>query len=115
MLCCAIWRAEKTGMMANEKDNSWFLPASEIERALDRAVDGLARMDSELLVQLACLCREWDAKGAQPIPHAVHARLSWKLLLLDRLLRQTQINLNVLGLQPGQYVRRAGCGILSRR
>ena len=102
-------------MTANEMGRSRFLFASEIERALDRAIDGLTRMDTELLVQLACLCREWDAKGRQPIPDAVHARLSWKLLLLDHLLRQTRLNLNVLGLQPGRYLRQNSCGIVARR
>ena len=79
-------------------------PAAEIERTLDRVIDGLVNMDAEILVQLACLCREWEAKGRRlSVSNATHARLSWKLLLLDRLLRQTRINLNVLGLEPGTY------------
>lgn len=88
------------------------LTVTEMERVLDRAIDGLSRMDSELLVRLACLCREWEIKsGRLPIPNAERARLSWKLLLLDRLLRQTRTNLNVLGLQPGQYPGRNGRGL----
>jgi hypothetical protein len=79
-------------------------PATEIERTLDRVIDGLANMDAELLMQLAGLCRDWETKGPHLyISNATHARLSWKLLLLDRLLRQTRINLNVLGLEPRQY------------
>jgi hypothetical protein len=55
-------------------------------------------------MQLASLCRDWEAKGRPLyVSNATHARLSWKLLLLDRLLRQTRINLNVLGLEPRQY------------
>lgn len=88
------------------------LSVAEMERVLDRAIDGLSKMDSELLVRLACLCREWEIKsGRLPIPNAERARLSWKLLLLDRLLRQTRTNLNVLGLQPGQYPGRNGRGL----
>lgn len=91
-------------MTGNEMDSSCSLSLPEMERVLDRAIDGLSRMDSELLVRLACLCRDWEIKGARlPVSQAERARLSWKLLLLDRLLRQTRTNLNVLGLQPGQY------------
>ena len=87
-------------MAREEIERSWYLPTAEIERVLDRVIDGLAKMDAELLVQLACHCREWEGKGPElAISNAVHARLSWKLLLLDRLLRQTRINLNVLGLE----------------
>ena len=90
-------------MTRDGMDGLWS-PASEIEQTLDRAIDGLANMDAELLTQLAALCRDWEAKGPHLyISHATHARLSWKLLLLDRLLRQTRINLNVLGLEPRQY------------
>jgi hypothetical protein len=90
-------------MTRNGTDNPWFLPAAEIERTLDRVIDGLATMDADLLIQLACHCREWEAKGRRlSVSDTTHARLSWKLLLLDRLLRQTRINLNVLGLQPGR-------------
>ncbi|MDQ1452288.1 MAG: hypothetical protein QOK38_2154 [Acidobacteriaceae bacterium] len=89
-------------MTRSGTENPWFLQAAEIERTLDRVIDGLANMDADLLVQLACHCREWEAKGRRlSVSDATHARLSWKLLLLDRLLRQTRINLNVLGLQPG--------------
>ena len=90
-------------MTPDDMDESW-LPATEIERTLDRVIDGLASMDAEILMQLASLCRDWEAKGRPLyVSNATHARLSWKLLLLDRLLRQTRINLNVLGLEPRQY------------
>jgi hypothetical protein len=73
-------------------------------------------MDAEVLMQLSCLCREWEAKGQRlSISNATHARLSWKLLLLDRLLRQTRINLNVLGLTPGQYSPAEGYRAFARR
>lgn len=91
-------------MTDNEMGGSWSLSASEMERILDRAVDGLSRMDSEVLSQLAGICHEWDSRGTRMVvSHAERARLSWKLLLLDRLLRQTRTNLNVLGFRPGQY------------
>lgn len=91
-------------MAVNAMDSSWSLSVPEMERVLDRAIDGLSNMDSELLVRLACVCREWEIKSTRfPISHPERARLSWKLLLLDRLLRQTRTNLNVLGLQPGRY------------
>jgi hypothetical protein len=67
-------------------------------------------------MHLACLCSDWDAKGRRLyVPNAAHARLSWKLLLLDRLLRQTRINLNVLGLGPRQYLPADGYPALVRR
>ena len=89
--------------MAHE-GSTWSLPVAEIERVVDRVIDGLAKMDAELLIQLACHCREWEGKGAElAIPNSLHARISWKLLLLERLLRQTRINLNVLGLEGRRY------------
>jgi hypothetical protein len=103
-------------MMRDAMENSWCLPAAEIERVLDRVIDGLAKMDAELLVQLACHCRDWEGKGPEPaISNAVHARLSWKLLLLDRLLRQTRINLNVLGLEARGHSPADGYRAFTRR
>lgn len=96
-------------MAGNEVDSSWSQSVSEMERVLDRVIDGLSKMDSELLIRLACVCRELETKGTRLlVSSADRARLSWKLLLLDRLLRQTRTNLNVLGLQPGQYAPRDG-------
>jgi hypothetical protein len=97
--------------------NPWSVPAAEIEWTLDRVIDGLAKMDAELLAQLAGHCREWEAKGRRllSISDTVHARLSWKLLLLDRLLRQTRTNLNVLGLEPGRDSPLDGYRALARR
>jgi hypothetical protein len=87
--------------MANESERVMYLTASDVERTLDRAVEGLVALDVELLVPLALLCREWESRSpGLAIPAATQARLSWKLLLLDRLLRQTRLNLNVLGLEP---------------
>jgi hypothetical protein len=103
-------------MTRSGTENPWFLPAPEIERTLDRVIDGLAKMDAELLVQLAFRCREWDTKSRQlSVSDATHARLSWKLLLLDRLLRQTRINLNVLGLEPRNDSFVHGYRALARR
>ena len=91
-------------MVGKDMESPCFLLGVEIERALDQAIDGLGKMDAEILIQLACLCRQWEGKGQRlSIPNGTHARLSWKLLLLERLLRQTHINLNVLGLTPRQY------------
>jgi hypothetical protein len=91
-------------MVGKDMESPCFLLGAEIERALDLAIDGLGKMDAEILIQLACLCPQWEGKGQQlSIPNGIHARLSWKLLLLERLLRQTRINLNVLGLAPRQY------------
>jgi hypothetical protein len=102
-------------MMPDDADGSW-LPATEIERTLDRVIDGLAKMDAEILMQLARLCSDWDAKGHRlDVSNAAYARLSWKLLLLDRLLRQTRINLNVLGLGPRHYLSTDGYPALVRR
>jgi hypothetical protein len=103
-------------MTPGQSKNPWFLPATEVERTLDRVIDGLAHMDAEVLVQLACLCGEWEAKsGRLSGSNAIQARLSWKLLLLDRLLRQTRVNLNVLGLEPGQYSPANGYRAFARR
>lgn len=91
-------------MTRDEMETSWCPPAAEIELLLDRIIDGLAKMDVDILVQLACHCREWEGKSHRlSLSSGAYARLSWKLLLLDRLLRQTRINLNVLGLEPGRY------------
>jgi hypothetical protein len=96
-------------MTCDEIESIRLLPSVEIERTLDRAIDGLVEMDAEILMQLADACREWETKGRRlSLSNAAHVRLFWKLLLLDRLLRQTRINLNVLGLnvlgfEPGQY------------
>ena len=96
-------------MKRDEMESIRLLPSAEIERTIDRAIDGLVNMDAETLMQLACACREWEGKGRRlSLSNSAHARLSWKLRLLDRLLRQTRINLNVLGLnvlgfEPGQY------------
>lgn len=91
-------------MTRDEIEGSWCLPAAEIERMLDRVIEGLAKMDADTLVQLACQCREWEGKSHRSsLSTSAHVRLSWKLLLLDRLLRQTRINLSVLGLEPGRY------------
>ena len=96
-------------------EGSW-LPANEIERTLDSVIDGLAKMDGEILMQLACLCSDWETKGHRLYAsNATFARLSWKLLLLDRLLRQTRINLNVLGLEPRQCSPADGYRVLARR
>lgn len=103
-------------MTGDDIRSPWFLLWAEIERTLDRAIDGLVKMDGEVLMQLVCLCREWEAKGQRlSISNATHARLSWKLLLLDRLLRQTRINLNVLGLTPGEYSPVEGYRAFARR
>jgi hypothetical protein len=103
-------------MTRNRTENQWFLAAVEIERTLDRVIDGLAKMDAELLIQLACHCREWEEKGPQlSVSDGTHARLSWKLLLLNRLLRQTRTNLNVLGLEPGHDSPTEGYRRLARR
>jgi hypothetical protein len=90
--------------MTRDAMEGLWSPTTEIERTLDRVIDGLSNMDAELLMQLEGLCRDWEAKGRRLyVSNATHARLSWKLLLLDRLLRQTRINLNVVGLEPRQY------------
>ncbi len=103
-------------MTRDAMENPWCLPAAEIERMLDRVIDGLAKMDADILVQLACHCREWEGKDHRlSLSSGTHARLSWKLLLLDRLLRQTRINLNVLGLEPGRYSPADGYRVLARR
>jgi hypothetical protein len=102
-------------MRRDDMEGSW-LPAAEIERTLDCAIDGLVKLDADFLVQLAHLCRDWEMKDRRlHASHAAHARLSWKLLLLDRLLRQTRINLNVLGLEPRQYLPANSYPVLDRR
>jgi hypothetical protein len=103
-------------MTRDETESSWCLPAAEIERMLDRVLDGLAKLDADILVQLACHCREWEGKShTLSLSSRTHARLSWKLLLLDRLLRQTRINLNVLGLEPGRDSPAEGYRAFARR
>jgi hypothetical protein len=103
-------------MPRDEIESSWCLSAAEIERMLDRVIDGLAKLDADILVQLACHCHDWEGKShTLYLSSGAHARLSWKLLLLDRLLRQTRINLNVLGLEPELYRPAEGYGAFVRR
>jgi hypothetical protein len=93
-----------------------LLRYAEIERAIDRSIDGLVRMDTEILMQLSNLCRDWEVKGLRlSVSNATYARLSWKLLLLDRLLRETRTNLNVIGVVPGQHLSAEGYRIFARR
>jgi hypothetical protein len=90
------------------------LAASDVERTLDRVVEGLIAMDVEVIEPLARLCRDWETSGLRlSIPAPMRARLSWKLLLLERLLRQTRTNLNVFGLEhvrcsPEESYRKLG-------
>ena len=101
--------------MDHEIENPSLLITIEIDHVLDRVIEALVSMDVEVLVQLASLCRDWELKGRRlAVSDAAHARLSWKLLLLDRLLRQTRINLNVLGLDPGRYSHADGYRALGR-
>lgn len=86
--------------MANEGDPVMYLAASDVERTLDHVVEGLIAMDIEVMEPLAQLCHDWETRGLRlTVPAPVHARLSWKLLLLERLLRHTRANLNVFGLE----------------
>lgn len=101
--------------MHNETDTVSFLTAVEIDCTLDNVLDSLVRMDMDLLTQLVSLCRDWEVKGRRlSVSDATHARLSWKLLLIDRLLRQTRMNLSVLGLEPGRYTPADGYRALGR-
>ena len=97
------------------------IPRFDIERALDDAIQGLVSMDVEMLLQLAHICGMYEG---QPTPLVVsrelHARLAWKLLLLDRLLRQTRVNLRILGLEHAPVERGLrspadGYALLARR
>lgn len=79
--------------------------ASDVERTLDRVVEGLIAMDVDVIEPLARLCHDWETRGLRlTIADPMRARLSWKLLLLQRLLRQTRVNLNLFGLE---HVRRS--------
>lgn len=101
--------------MRDEAENPSFLAAIEMDCTLDRVIEALVSMDAEMLVQLASFCRDWELSGRRlSLSDAAHARLSWKLLLLDRLLRQTRMNLNVLGLEPGRYSPADGYRVLGR-
>ena len=81
----------------------------DLERTLDATIMGLASMDVEMLMLLAqtCAAHLGGEEALLPISGEMHARLSWKLLLLDRLLRQTRINLRILGLEPSGRKARA--------
>jgi hypothetical protein len=77
-----------------------YLAAADVERTLDRVLEGLIAMDIEVIEPLARFCGDWQTRGVRlTISAPMHARLSWKLLLLERLLRHTRINLNVFGLE----------------
>ena len=96
-------------MRTDDKGEPSILHCAEIERAIDQSIDGLLRMDAEIFMQLSHVCRDWEAKGLRlSVSNAIYARLSWKLLLFDRLLRQTRTNLNVIGLIPRQHLSAEG-------
>jgi hypothetical protein len=86
--------------MVKEGDRVMYLAAADVERTLDLLVEGLIAMDLEVIEPLAGLCRDWESRGLRlSVPAPLRARLSWKLLLLERLLRQTRVNLQVFGLE----------------
>jgi hypothetical protein len=102
-------------MTGDDIERPW-LSWAEVERTLDRAIDGLVKMDVEVLMQLARHCGDWEARRPlASFSNAAHERLSWKLILLDRLLRQMHLNLSVLGLTPGQYSPAEGYRAFARR
>ncbi len=81
------------------------LPTQQaVEQALDHAIGALMVLDAPLLAQLAQL---WDAWEVTPLSLAIspqdRERLQAKLTLLGRLLRQTEVSLNLLGLPIGGY------------
>lgn len=84
-----------------KNETTHHLPTGQVERTLDLAVEGLVALNTESLEHLAILCREWES-GTRRLAatEGTLARFSWKLLLLDRLLKQTRTNLSVLGLEP---------------
>ncbi len=84
-----------------KSETTQHVPAGQVERTLDLAVEGLVALNTESLEHLSVLCREWES-GTRRLAatEGTLARFSWKLLLLDRLLKQTRTNLNVLGLEP---------------
>ena len=49
-------------MTSDEIEGSWCVPA-EIERVLDLVIDGLAKLDADILSQLASHSREWEGKS----------------------------------------------------
>jgi hypothetical protein len=103
-------------MRTDDIEEPSFLQCAEIERAVDQSIDGLLKMDAEILMQLAHVCRDWEVKELRlSVSNATYARLSWKLLLLDRLLRQTRTNLNVIGLVPRQHLSAEGYRIFVGR
>lgn len=85
-------------MDSRDEETHGRATATHLEGVLDQAIAALTRMDAEMLVQLTCCCRNWDTDTHASIPEPERSKLSWKLLIFERLLRQTRINLNVIGL-----------------
>jgi hypothetical protein len=70
-----------------------------VEQTLDSAVDALIALDAPLLSQLAEIWGAWEiTPWSVTVSQAERERLEAKLLLLARLLRQTEISLSLLGL-----------------
>jgi len=101
-------------MDGKSENGSADLAASEMEVMLDQVIAALTRMDAEMLVELASSCLALDAGAQARAPEPMRSRLAWKLLTLERLLRQTRINLSVIGLGSreagavGRYQAMAG-------
>ena len=70
-----------------------------VEQTLDRAIDALIALDAPVLSQLAEIWGAWEITPLSiTVSGAERQRLEAKLLLLGRLLRQTEISLSLLGL-----------------
>ena len=62
-------------MRTDDIEEPSFLRCVEIERAIDQSIDGLLRMDAEILMQLSHVCRDWEAKGLRlSVSNAIYAR-----------------------------------------
>jgi hypothetical protein len=78
-----------------------LLDAAEAEHVIDLAIQGVTVPDPESLSRLTMLCREWERDSPRlALAQPVLPSLRTKLLLLDRVLRITRANLDVLGIGP---------------
>lgn len=90
-------------MLASHEEQA-VLTEQALEQALDSTIDALVTLDGSSLAQLSEDCGLWEPESrAVAFSGPGRERLRAKLVLLARLLRQTEVSLTLLGLPVGGY------------
>jgi hypothetical protein len=90
-------------------------PGQEFEAILDGTLAALTRMDAGALSDLLERCGMQAAAGRLAAPGSGFSRVATKLAALEGLLRQTRLNLHVVGLRGRDPLDRVRYRTPSRR